>query len=126
MLPAGAARFRAGGPGRRPAFPPHARGTHVEIARPEIGKNRHADVPIVGDAKDVVGALARELAQAQGERGAPDRSAWLSTLRDWVERFPYRYTQEDDGPIKPQFVVERILEATRGEATIVAGVGQHQ
>jgi len=71
-------------------------------------------------AKSIV-AFRGELERAQGDRGAPDRSSWLATLRDWRERFPYRYTQEDGGPIKPQFVVERILEATHGEATIVVG-----
>jgi acetolactate synthase-1/2/3 large subunit len=92
----------------------------------EIGKNRRADVPIVGDARDVTWAMARELARAVSEKGNPDRSAWLNQLKDWQERFPLRYDQSDDGPIKPQYVVERVYEATRGEATIVSGVGQHQ
>jgi acetolactate synthase-1/2/3 large subunit len=126
LLIALGARFDDRVTGALATFAPHAKVIHVDIDPAEIGKNRHADVPIVGDAKDVVGALGRELARVQGERGAPDRSAWLATLHDWRERFPYRYHQEDAGPIKPQFVVERILEATRGDATIVSGVGQHQ
>jgi len=81
----------------------------------------------VGDARDVTASLARELAKAQAAGdGVPDRSTWLETLRDWQARYPYRYDQREDGPIKPEFVVERIHEATRGDATIVAGVGQHQ
>ncbi len=112
--------------GNLAGFAPGAKVIHVDIDPAEIGKNRSVDVPIVGDARDVTAALARELAKLQEERGRPDHSAWLGTLRDWQERFPLRYRQEDGGPIKPQFVVERIYEATRGEATIVSGVGQHQ
>ncbi|HEX9236790.1 MAG TPA: acetolactate synthase large subunit [Actinomycetota bacterium] len=112
--------------GNLATFAPDAKVIHVDIDPAEIGKNRAADVPIVGDAREVTAALARELARAQEQRGKPDRATWLGTVRDWQERFPYRYTQDDGGPLKPQFVVERIYEATRGGATIVAGVGQHQ
>jgi acetolactate synthase-1/2/3 large subunit len=112
--------------GNLATFAPHAKVIHVDIDPAEIGKNRTADVPIVGDARDVTAALARELGRAQEHKSRPDRSAWLATLHDWQERFPYRYSQEDGGPLKPQFVVERIYEATQGDATIVSGVGQHQ
>src|SRR5262249_38686726 len=107
-------------------FAPNAKVIHVDIDPAEIGKNRAVDVPIVGDAKDVTASLGRELAKAQEEHGVPDRSRWLATLNDWKERSPLRYTQEDGGTIKPQFVLDRLYEATRGEATIVSGVGQHQ
>jgi acetolactate synthase-1/2/3 large subunit len=120
------ARFDDRVTGNLATFAPNAKVIHVDIDPAEIGKNRAADVPIVGDARDVTAALARELGRAQEHRGKPDRSAWLATLHDWQERYPYRYAQEDDGPIKPQFVVERIYEATQGDATIVSGVGQHQ
>jgi acetolactate synthase-1/2/3 large subunit len=112
--------------GNLATFAPHAKIIHVDIDPAEIGKNRAADVPIVGDAKDVTASLARELAKAQEEHGTPDRSSWLGTLHDWQARFPLRYTQEDGGPLKPQFVMDRLYEATRGDATIVSGVGQHQ
>ena len=112
--------------GNLATFAPHAQVIHVDIDPAEIGKNRAVQVPIVGDAKDVTGSLARELARAQEERGVPDRSPWLATLRDWQERFPLRYRQEEGGTLKPQFVLDRLYEATHGEATIVSGVGQHQ
>jgi acetolactate synthase-1/2/3 large subunit len=126
LLVAIGARFDDRVTGKLSAFAPHAKVIHVDIDPAEIGKNRAADVPIVGDAREVTAALVRELARAQAERGAPDRSPWLAMLREWQERYPYRYRQEEGGPLKPQFVVERIYEATRGEATVVAGVGQHQ
>ena len=127
LLVAIGARFDDRVTGNLTTFAPHAKVIHVDIDPAEIGKNRAADVPIVGDAADVTASLARELERAQGAAGgSPDRKAWLSTLDDWRRRFPYRYTQDDDGPIKPQFVVERIRAATDGDATIVSGVGQHQ
>src|SRR5205823_4353698 len=121
LLVAIGARFDDRVTGNLAAFAPDAKVVHVDIDPAEIGKNRAADVPIVGDAADVTGALARELERAQGAAGGvPDRTAWLAKLDDWRKRFPYRYTQADDGPIKPQFVVERIHAATDGDATIVS------
>ncbi len=99
--------------GNLATFAPDAKVIHVDIDPAEIGKNRHAHVPIVGDAKDVTASLQRELVKQQGDEGPPDRSAWLTALRDWQERYPYRYEQRDDGPIEPEFVMERIYEATR-------------
>jgi acetolactate synthase-1/2/3 large subunit len=127
LLIAIGARFDDRVTGALASFAPYAKVIHVDIDPAEIGKNRHADVPIVGDAKDVTAALASELGKAQSAAGGvPDRSAWLATLRGWQSSYPYRYEQLDDGPIKPEFVVERIDEASHGDATIVAGVGQHQ
>jgi acetolactate synthase-1/2/3 large subunit len=113
--------------GKLASFAPHAKVIHVDIDPAEIGKNRRADVPIVGDAREVIAALAEELERRQGERGgAPDRRPWLRRLAEWQRRYPYRYRQDADGPLKAQFVIERLYEATRGEAIVVAGVGQHQ
>ena len=100
--------------GNLATFAAGAKIIHVDIDPAEIGKNRRADVPIVGDAKDVTASLATELARAVSEKGNPDRTKWLNQLKDWQERFPLRYDQTDDGPIKPQYVVERVYEATRG------------
>jgi acetolactate synthase-1/2/3 large subunit len=127
LLVALGARFDDRVTGNLATFAPHAKVIHVDIDPAEIGKNRRADVPIVGDAKDAIGKLAAELERQQAERGGPpDREPWLRQLREWRERYPLRYTQAPDGPLKPQFAIERLRELTRGEAIVVAGVGQHQ
>jgi acetolactate synthase-1/2/3 large subunit len=104
-------------------FAPKARIVHADIDPAEIGKNRAVDVPIVGDLKPTLEALVTAYAEVK-EEGATE--AWLRTLRRWRERFPYRYTQEPGGPLKPQLVVERLSKLTGGDAIVVAGVGQHQ
>jgi acetolactate synthase-1/2/3 large subunit len=112
--------------GKLAAFAPNAKVIHVDIDPAEIGKNRVADVPIVGDCKDVIAKMAAELETRQTERGVPDRSAWLDQLADWQRRFPYRYDQSPDGPIKPQYCVERLRAFADDETIVVSGVGQHQ
>ncbi|HYJ61460.1 MAG TPA: biosynthetic-type acetolactate synthase large subunit, partial [Actinomycetota bacterium] len=126
LLVALGARFDDRVTGKLAAFAPHAKIVHVDIDPAEIGKNRVADVPIVGDCRDVIGKMAAELARRQEEGGAPDRSAWLAQLDEWRTRYPYRYQQEQDGPIKPQYAVERLRHFADDDTILVAGVGQHQ
>jgi acetolactate synthase I/II/III large subunit len=126
LLVALGARFDDRVTGKLAAFAPNAKIVHVDIDPAEIGKNRVADVPIVGDCRDVIGKLAAELASRQGDAGAPDRSVWLEQLEDWRRRFPLRYDQTADGPLKPQFCIERLAAAAGTDTVVVAGVGQHQ
>jgi len=113
--------------GKLAAFAPNAKVIHVDVDPAEIGKNRAVDVPIVGDCLDVIAKLADELARRQDEAGgAPDRSAWLGQLAEWQRRYPYRYDQQPDGPLKPQFCVERLRDHADPDTIVVAGVGQHQ
>jgi acetolactate synthase-1/2/3 large subunit len=127
VLVALGARFDDRVTGKLAAFAPQAKVIHVDIDPAEIGKNRVADVPIVGDCKDVIAKLAAELDARQHEAGGvPDRSAWLGQLADWQRRFPYRYDQQPDGPLKPQYCVERLREHSDADTIVVAGVGQHQ
>jgi len=127
LLVALGARFDDRVTGQLASFAPDAKIVHVDIDPAEIGKNRTADVPIVGDCKDVIAKLHAELLRAQDEKGgAPDRSEWLATLEHWKAEHPYRYHQAPDGPLKPQFAIERLYEATQGDAIVVSGVGQHQ
>jgi acetolactate synthase-1/2/3 large subunit len=126
LLIALGARFDDRVTGDLGSFAPDAQVIHVDVDPAEIGKNRRADVPIVGDARDIVAAMVSALEAEQAEHGRPDRSDWLLTLDGWRERFPLRYEQRDEGLLKPQFVIDRLWEATRGDAVVVSGVGQHQ
>ncbi len=126
LLVALGARFDDRVTGRLADFAPRAKVVHADIDPAEIGKNRHPDVPIVGDLRATLAGLTDSLAAVIAEDGPPDTGAWLRGIDDWKRRFPLRYTQEADGPLKPQHVVERLSALTGGEAVVVAGVGQHQ
>ncbi len=112
--------------GNPATFAPDAKVIHVDIDPAEIGKVRNPEVPIVGDVRTVLGQLATELVKRLATEPAPDRSAWLETVSGWMEEFPLTYQQEPGGPVKAQYVVEQLLEATDGDAIVVSGVGQHQ
>src|SRR5512132_418298 len=127
LLVALGSRFDDRVTGQLSSFAKDAKIIHVDVDPAEIGKNRAADVPIVGDCKDVIAKLHTELRRMQDEAGGvPDRTAWLAQLDEWKRTYPYRYDQPADGPLKPQFCIERLYEHTKGDAIVVAGVGQHQ
>jgi acetolactate synthase-1/2/3 large subunit len=127
LLIALGARFDDRVTGKLDAFAPGAKVIHVDIDPAEIGKNRAVDVPIVGDCNDVIGKLAAELVKRQEEAGGvPDRKAWFDQLNEWREKFPYTYDQQPDGPLKPQYCIERLHAAAGDETIVVSGVGQHQ
>ena len=126
LLVALGARFDDRVTGRLADFAPNAKVVHADIDPAEIGKNRAPDVPIAGDVRATLAGLAESLRAAIAADGPPDTAHWLRCIDDWKRRFPLRYTQDPDGPLKPQHVVERLSALTGGEAVVVAGVGQHQ
>ena len=119
------ARFDDRVTGRLDGFAPDARVIHADVDPAEIGKNRHADVPIVGDARSVVVELTAAVRHDVGSHGPRDLAAWHAEVARWRRDYPLAYDQAGDGPLKPQYVVERFREATR-DAIVVTGVGQHQ
>ena len=127
LLVALGSRFDDRVTGKLAAFAPHAKVVHVDVDPAEIGKNRVADVPIVGDCRDVIAKMADALEKRQQETGGvPDRTAWLTQLDAWKTAHPYRYDQQPDGPLKPQYCVERLRDHADADTIVVAGVGQHQ
>jgi acetolactate synthase-1/2/3 large subunit len=125
LLVALGARFDDRVTGKLSAFAPGAKIVHVDIDPAEIGKNRVADVPIVGDCRDVLTKMVAELMKRQEELGAPDRGAWLAQLDEWRQKYPLRYAQDAD-TLKPQYCVERLRAFADDETIVVSGVGQHQ
>ena len=113
------ARFDDRVTGRLDAFAPYAKIIHIDIDPSSISKNVKVDVPIVGDAKSILKDLLEEL------KNVPDTSDWLKTVEGWKKKFPLIYKNDTD-KIKPQYVVEQIYEATKGEALIATEVGQNQ
>ena len=107
------------------SFAPGAKVIHVDIDPAEIGKIRHADVPIVGDAKVAIQMLTEEL-ERQLKQKAIDIADWWSFLNGLRERYPLGYSETDDGKLSPQWVIERIGAITGPEGIFAAGVGQHQ
>jgi acetolactate synthase I/II/III large subunit len=114
--------------GKVSAFAPGARVIHFDIDAAEVGKIRHAEIPVVGPLKLGLAQLTAEVRAAAAD-GAPDRGPWLRQLEDWREQFPFRYAKADAGPLKPQTAVEALRDAAAGlEEDVIwtTGVGQHQ
>ena len=119
------ARFDDRVTGDAASFAPNAKVIHVDIDPAEIGKIRFADVPIVGDAKEVIAELNEELASSlKGKK--PDYSEWWTYLNGLLTRYPLGFTEPEDGKLSPQYVIKRIGELSGPEAGFAAGVGQHQ
>ncbi|MEV6601911.1 acetolactate synthase large subunit [Actinoplanes sp. NPDC051346] len=118
------ARFDDRVTGKLDSFAPDAKVVHADIDPAEIGKNRHADVPIVGDARHVIDEL---IAAVSGTAdGASAYEPWWAQLNDLRKRYPLGYDEPTDGTLAPQYVIERIGELVGPDAVYVAGVGQHQ
>lgn len=119
------ARFDDRVTGKPSEFAPNAKIVHVDIDPAEIGKIRAADVPIVGDAKDVIVDLSAAFAEASVAT-KPDYTEWWTRLNLLKKQFPLGYTEPDDGLLSPQGIIKRIGELTGPEGIYAAGVGQHQ
>ncbi len=119
------ARFDDRVTGKVNEFAPGAKVIHVDIDPAEISKIRTADVPIVGDVREVLADLSLAFQElAASER--PDLTDWWERLQGLQERFPLGFAEPSDGKLAPQHVIQRIGELTGPEGIFAAGVGQHQ
>jgi acetolactate synthase-1/2/3 large subunit len=120
------ARFDDRVTGRLDSFAPGATVVHADIDPAEIGKNRLADVPIVGDARHVIDELLGAVTAEHAAGRLGDRTEWWAQLDDLRQRYPLGYDEPSDGTLAPQYVISRIGELVGPDAVYVAGVGQHQ
>ena len=119
------ARFDDRVTGKLSTFAVNAKVIHADIDPAEIGKNRYADVPVVGDLKHTIAALIPAI-KAEFGKGRADLAPWLAAMNKLRTTYPLGYDTPKDGSLSPQYVIERISALTGPEAIYVAGVGQHQ
>ena len=111
--------------GKLDSFAPDAKVIHADIDPAEIGKNRHADVPIVGDVKAVITDLIEALRRDSG-LGSTPLANWREYLAGIQATYPLSYGPQSDGSLSPEYVIETLGKIAGPDAIYVAGVGQHQ
>ena len=119
------ARFDDRVTGKLSSFAPNAKVLHADIDPAEIGKNRHADVAVVGDVRETIIALIPALKAALA-KSQPDLSTWLRQMNSLKATYPLGYDLPEDGTLSPQHVIERIGKISGTDTIFTAGVGQHQ
>ena len=119
------ARFDDRVTGKLSTFAVNAKIIHADIDPAEIGKNRYADVPIIGDLAPIMRELAPAVEQEFKKR-KPDLTTWWRQMNSLRSTYPLGYNEPSDGSVSPQYVIERIGQLTGPDAIYVAGVGQHQ
>jgi acetolactate synthase I/II/III large subunit len=126
LLVALGARFDDRVTGQLASFAPNAKIVHADIDPAEISKNRRADVPIVGDCREVILELIDAVAAEQAAHPAADLAPWWAYLNELRETYPLGYDWPADGSLSPEYVIERIGVIAGPHAIYTAGVGQHQ
>ncbi|BBZ48786.1 acetolactate synthase large subunit [Mycobacterium heidelbergense] len=111
--------------GKLDSFAPEAKVIHADIDPAEIGKNRHADVPIVGDVKAVLTDLTAMLRDHEIP-GTLELADWWAYLDGVRKTYPLSYGPQSDGSLSPEYVIETLGKIAGPDAVYVAGVGQHQ
>jgi acetolactate synthase-1/2/3 large subunit len=119
LLIAIGARFDDRVTGKVETFAQKAKIIHIDIDPASISKNVRVDIPVVGDAKQILADLVKMVEPK-------DRSAWLNKIKEWKQKYPLYYDQENSSNIKPQYVIESLGRIANGDAIVTTGVGQHQ
>ena len=119
------ARFDDRVTGKLSSFAVNAKVIHADIDPAEIGKNRFADVAVIGDLKYIINSLIPAV-QAEFKKSPPDLTEWWRQMGSLRSTYPLGYNHPEDGSVSPQYVIERIGAISGPDSIYVAGVGQHQ
>jgi acetolactate synthase-1/2/3 large subunit len=117
LLIAVGSRFDDRVTGKVSEFAKHAKIIHIDIDPTSIAKTVKVDIPVVGDCKMVLSKLIDFIEKT-------DHKEWLDQINEWKKSYPLTYNNDDK--LRPQFVLEKIAELTKGNAIICTEVGQHQ
>jgi len=120
------ARFDDRVTGKLASFAPKAAVIHADIDPAEIGKNRTADVPIVGDCRETIADLVVAVQEVYKTGTRADLTGWWRQIDGCRETYPLGYDEPSDGSLAPQHVITRIGQIAGPETIYVSGVGQHQ
>jgi acetolactate synthase-1/2/3 large subunit len=120
------ARFDDRVTGKLSTFAPGAAIIHADIDPAEIGKNRSADVPIVGDCRETIADLVVAIQAEYAAGNRADLTGWWRQLDGWRQTYPLGYDDPPDGSLSPQYAIERLGQIVGPDGIYVAGVGQHQ
>lgn len=115
--------------GKLDQFAPQAKKIHLDIDASSIGKNVPVDCALVGDARETIALLLAELQERSPKELAAFREAikpWRDQVQKWRREHPISYQQKPEGPVLPQYVIQKVFEVTKGDAIITTDVGQHQ
>jgi len=119
------ARFDDRVTGNLEKFCPGAKIIHVDVDPASISKNVKVDIPIVGEVTDVLNEMIKAIEASESNTNKPAIEKWWSQINEWRSQDCLKY-DHDSGTIKPQFVIEQLFEATKGDAFVTSDVGQHQ
>ncbi len=118
LLIAIGARFDDRVTGKVATFAPHAKVIHIDIDPSSISKNVQVDIPVVGDAKQILTELMKEIEYRE-------RGPWFAKIAEWKKKHPFRFDKRAK-TIKPQYVIDEICRQTKNDAVVTTGVGQNQ
>jgi acetolactate synthase-1/2/3 large subunit len=110
--------------GKLSEFAPNAKFVHIDVDPAEISKNVPAHIPIVGNAAEILPRLVEEYKTLGADQSRMNE--WWERIKHWQEKYPLTYEDSTDSEIKPQYMVQAMMEATEGNAIIASDVGQHQ
>ena len=120
------ARFDDRVTGKVNTFAPRAKIIHIDIDPTSIRKNVNVHIPIVSDCLNALKTLDEEMGEINAVQWEEKHSQWVKTVKGWCQEQPLRYETGQSGKVKPQYVMEKIYELTKGEAIITTEVGQNQ